>query len=658
MFAHLQQPCRYRCPRLKPWRVHRVSSQQQSAVSPRAHPVYSKPAADYRVSPPQPHSPVPSPVPPMARPQTAAARPAWQGEVHEELYSLAMDRAPLLRARPRGWGKISVALVADLAGMQMTSTVDLQMPRPNLEHLAVDRLLQHFHGHIHAMSLRGTRGSGDSRVELCFDETPEAEAAQLAAVDDQRIALPAGTHEPAMTIPVRLGEGHLISPHLTRLVVHGLPARLCREGLGDSLLRCAGYSPAHYTVEGEFLGDLPARFSGCHAAARVGNSDACLIFIRAPAADRRLARLPRYFSLGEERIFISRPAHLRQPSSMQPSPTPPPPPPPTSGPRPIRVRQRAAAVARSIRSQPQPVPVQPDSCQLQDLETHLSHSRTPGMDRRGLGSDGHRAAPGAPAVAAFVPGSDSQPPVPMDCQPPIGAEVVPAIACATAMDIDARVPQTSASMSAMMECDTQPAPQPQPPSHVQELRQFEIDMAGVSMGMVDACFEWLTIHTHFRVTDIRAAFRQLYAAQPGYLRGGPLEADVQDRLISILRHFDDPHDTHMDDPDPVPGFDPDPDPVSGPDPVPYLPDLPAARTSLGPSSLSRPRQHRRCDTPPGFELQAAQMAAARALTGIPLVRRSARSHSQPREWWRSSPDDSRSDTRMGPSAASRRPARP
>ena len=87
--------------------------------------------------------------------------------------------------------------MADLAGTQISGTADLQLSRPDLENLAVDRLLQHFQGHIHAMSLRGTRGCRDSRVEFCFDETPEAEAAQLAAADDQRIALPASQHEPS-----------------------------------------------------------------------------------------------------------------------------------------------------------------------------------------------------------------------------------------------------------------------------------------------------------------------------------------------------------------------------------------------------------------------------------------------------------------------------
>ena len=83
-------------------------------------------------------SPLPLPLR-MARPQTD--RPAWRGEVHEGLYSLAKARAPLLRARPRTWGEVSVALVADLAGTQITGTADLQLSRPDLENLAVDRLL-------------------------------------------------------------------------------------------------------------------------------------------------------------------------------------------------------------------------------------------------------------------------------------------------------------------------------------------------------------------------------------------------------------------------------------------------------------------------------------------------------------------------------------
>jgi hypothetical protein len=119
-------------------------------------------------------------------------------------------------------------------------------------------------------------------------ETPEAEAAQVGAVDDHEVLLPQTPTEPALRIPVRLGPGQVINPHLVHAVGYGLPARLCREGLGQVLLDSAGFSTTESSVEGEFLGDLPSRIAACPAAIQVGNSDACLLFIRASAADRRL----------------------------------------------------------------------------------------------------------------------------------------------------------------------------------------------------------------------------------------------------------------------------------------------------------------------------------------------------------------------------------
>jgi hypothetical protein len=153
---------------------------------------------------------------------------------------------------------------------------------------------------------------------LCFMETPEAETAQIGAADDHQVLLPQTPTEPALRIPVRLGPGQLINPHLVHVVVHGLRAGLCREGLRQVLLDLAGCSTTEYGVEGEFLGDLPSRIAACPAAIQVGNSDACLLFIRAPAADRRLSRLPRYFTVGQDRVPISRPG---QPDSHRPMPS-------------------------------------------------------------------------------------------------------------------------------------------------------------------------------------------------------------------------------------------------------------------------------------------------------------------------------------------------
>jgi hypothetical protein len=155
---------------------------------------------------------------------------------------LVTARVPLLRARPRSWGDVSIALVADLAGLHIQDADAPGPPLSDMEGTAICRLLQHFHGHLHSMVTCGTRGSSDRRLNLCFMETPEAEAAQIGAADDHQVLLPQTPTEPALRIPVRLGPWQVINPHLVHVVFHGLPARLCREGLGQVLLDSARYS--------------------------------------------------------------------------------------------------------------------------------------------------------------------------------------------------------------------------------------------------------------------------------------------------------------------------------------------------------------------------------------------------------------------------------
>ena len=98
-----------------------------------------------------------------------------------------------------------------------------------------------------------------------------------------------------------------------------------------------------------------------------------------------------------------------------------------SGPRPIRQRQRAAAQAR-LRSarDAQAAVTLAGSPQLQDLEARVHASQVPGSGHSGLGHSGfdptavsRRSRQGP----RFQPARDTQPAAPMDCTPPIGAEV-------------------------------------------------------------------------------------------------------------------------------------------------------------------------------------------------------------------------------------------
>ena len=192
--------------------------------------------------------------------------------------------------------------------------------RTALERRAQACLLAHFQGHLHCIRGRGGPGTTCSRLELYFLETPEAEEAQLRACDDQILTMPAEGSQPALQIPVSLAQGQLVSLHLCQLTLHGLPPSLAREGIGHSLLSMAGYEQHEYTVEGKFMEDLPTHVASQQPAARVGNADACLIYVRPLLADHRFSRLPRSFMVGEDRVQISGPGQQGlMPSQVQPA---------------------------------------------------------------------------------------------------------------------------------------------------------------------------------------------------------------------------------------------------------------------------------------------------------------------------------------------------
>ena len=78
------------------------------------------------------------------------------------------------------------------------------------------------------------------------------------------------------------------------------------EGIGATLLACAGYSGPDYVVHGEFAGDLSRDLAACGFPASVGHGRACLVYVRTPQADRHLQRLPRWFKMAGRKVNISR----------------------------------------------------------------------------------------------------------------------------------------------------------------------------------------------------------------------------------------------------------------------------------------------------------------------------------------------------------------
>ena len=602
-----------------------------------------------------------------------AIRPTWQLQPQRALdaHALQTPRPRPLRARPSRWGDSEPLLVADLGHLELAADVAYgSQQRRDLELQVSRALLTHFGPHLAAVVQRGTPGAADRRLECWFDTVPAAAAARHAAAEDQLVRLRAVPSSGDVAVPVQLSAGRLHCQH-TCILLHGLPYEYCTEGLTQILLDCAGCPRDTYTVRGEFFGDLAGELAaGSHL---VGNGSACLAYIQTPDDDRHLGRLPKHFIIdGDTRINITRPGQMRQPcqptslqadlSASQPAAR--------AGPRPIRQRQRAAAQARSRGAHDaQPAPLSGGSPQLQDLEARVHASQVPGSGHSGLGHSGivptavSRRSQRGPR---FQPARDTQPAAPMDCTPPIGAEVLPPLSQApVAMEVEVPPPPSPPVSDSPMECaspsgrvgrrssrrrvgDTAPTSDmdcdepaattdsaSQPPSldtgpgtgqpHASSLQPLEL--SGVPSTRIEECLAWLASHTHFAPAQTTAALRSLYDQQPLMLQsGGDTFAACEarhDSLCEILRT--------------IHGADSLPQDSYGQSPLTAVDMAAADEGAAAPS-----RQRNRPAIPPGFEPRvtasiAAQHAAQVALTGLSAVRRSARIRQPAGKWWTHQP---------------------
>ena len=103
------------------------------------------------------------------------------------------------------------------------------------------------------------------------------------------------------------------------------------------------------------MGDLSAHVASQQPAARFGNADVCLIYVRPLLADHRLSRLPKSFMVGEDRVQISRPGQRGlMPSQVQPASAGSHVVTLKEGPRPIRPRQRVQRAAHCAAQLPEP----------------------------------------------------------------------------------------------------------------------------------------------------------------------------------------------------------------------------------------------------------------------------------------------------------------
>ena len=217
---------------------------------------------------------------------------------------------------------------------------------------------------------------------------------------------------------------------------------------------------------------------------------------------------------------------------------------------------------------------QPQSAALQQLEAAVARSRHGRSDRRGLGSR-PAASVAAPHVAAFVAGATSSQLQDMDCTPPAPALLLPARGHAIDMDID----------TAQLQNGTVASPQP-----------MQIERPQMPSAVRDELMEWMESHTALSMQHSRAAIAQLLSRMPHLLMAQPIPEPV----YAALRDIDD------------------------------------AETQRQLRAESRPVRQR-CHSPavpPGFELQAAHSAVARATTGL---RRSSRASRPLAAYWMAQP---------------------
>lgn len=209
-------------------------------------------------------------------------------------------------------------------------------------------VLDRFAGLVRFCSLVSP-GTAACRLELLFLETLEATAARLAASDAQELSLSLAPSGEAVAVPVVPAPSR-IPAGMARLLVRRLDLLHMRQGAAAAILAAAGYTASCVPVSTEHAGGLPAGLNAHHPG--VANGGVMVAFVKPPADDPGLHRLPRAFLDGDRRVTISVCSRACGPAPSPPgpgaTPTPAAPPPPAhvGQPRTIRQRHRAARAAR------------------------------------------------------------------------------------------------------------------------------------------------------------------------------------------------------------------------------------------------------------------------------------------------------------------------
>ena len=147
---------------------------------------------------------------------------------------------------------------------------------------------------VHGMQLCRVRGgAGVDGVLVSFRDTNEGVLGRQSLLDRDDITFAIGGRDiPAIPTPVRAR----LPPGAATITLFRFPFEYMRVGMGEALLRAAGYDEGCEVVA-EFLGDPP----GGPSARRSGslpNTEVLVVIVVPPATDPTLAALPQALDMG------------------------------------------------------------------------------------------------------------------------------------------------------------------------------------------------------------------------------------------------------------------------------------------------------------------------------------------------------------------------
>ena len=170
----------------------------------------------------------------------------------------------------------------------------------SLIHGALSQLQPHVYSTGNLTRGRGWESSYQSTWVVVLDESDEGRATrqQVADMGFMTVAVSAAS----VHLPVSLHPGR-IPLSLTRILISDLPVDFYRRGCTSEILECAGYTADKVAVVAEHGGELPGALAAAHPG--VLRAGVVVAYVRAPADDPQLRRLPPYFMDRNHPILIT-----------------------------------------------------------------------------------------------------------------------------------------------------------------------------------------------------------------------------------------------------------------------------------------------------------------------------------------------------------------